>query len=184
MKTLIFNGSPRKNGDTKSIITQLTSQLDGEHKIIDAYDCGISPCIDCRYCHENNGCSIDDKWQIVDKYIEDCDNIIIASPIYFSEISGQLLVIASRVQSYWSSRFFRKKELILKKKRGGIILVGGGDGHMSTPIETSTCLLHHMNAHKVFTPICFHDTNNRQPLKDEMIVSQIQKLADFFNSNL
>lgn len=39
MKTLIFNGSPRKNGDTKSLINHMTESLNGEYKIVDAYFC-------------------------------------------------------------------------------------------------------------------------------------------------
>ncbi len=39
MRTLIFNGSPRKNGDTKSLIDEMTNILDGEILIIDAYEC-------------------------------------------------------------------------------------------------------------------------------------------------
>ena len=36
MKTLIINGSPRKNGDTVSLINVLTEHLTGEYKIVDA----------------------------------------------------------------------------------------------------------------------------------------------------
>ena len=42
MKTLILNGSPRKNGDTVSLINKLTEQLDGEYKIVNAYYSDIS----------------------------------------------------------------------------------------------------------------------------------------------
>lgn len=31
MKTLIFNGSARKNGDTYALINELTRQLEGEY---------------------------------------------------------------------------------------------------------------------------------------------------------
>ena len=34
MRTLIFNGSARKNGDTQSLIEELTRQLEGEVRII------------------------------------------------------------------------------------------------------------------------------------------------------
>ena len=36
MKTLIFNGSPRPQGDTASLINILTPYLDGEVRILDA----------------------------------------------------------------------------------------------------------------------------------------------------
>ena len=37
MKTLILNGSPRKNGDTASLIKEVIRKLPGEYKIVDAY---------------------------------------------------------------------------------------------------------------------------------------------------
>ncbi len=61
MKTLILNGSPRPNGDTASLIKHFVSKLDGEYKIVDAYRCGVSPCIDCRYCWSEQGCTIQDE---------------------------------------------------------------------------------------------------------------------------
>ena len=47
MKTLILNGSPRVNGDTASLIKELTKKLPGEYKIVNAYQCDVSPCVDC-----------------------------------------------------------------------------------------------------------------------------------------
>ena len=73
MKTLIFNGSPRKNGDTVSLIRKVTEGLEGEYKIVNAYYCNISPCIDCRYCRRKPGCAIQDEMQEIYDYIEDCD---------------------------------------------------------------------------------------------------------------
>ena len=111
MKTLILNGSPRTNGDTSSLIDIFTEKIGSEYKIVDAYRCNISPCIDCRYCWENSGCVIDDEMQDVYKYIQDCDNILIASPLYFSELTGKLLDVGSRLQTYFCARFFRKNLL-------------------------------------------------------------------------
>lgn len=91
MKTLIINGSPRVNGDTNSLINIVKERIAGEYKIVDAYRCNISPCLDCRFCRENSGCAIQDEMQEVYEYINDCDNILIASPIYFSELTGKVL---------------------------------------------------------------------------------------------
>ena len=41
MKTIIFNGSPRKNGDTKAMIHYLKERLQGEVLVVDAYDSPI-----------------------------------------------------------------------------------------------------------------------------------------------
>ena len=68
MRTLIFNGSARKNGDTQSLIEELTRQLEGEVRIINAHDCNVRACIDCRRCWEKPECSIQDDWQQIDPY--------------------------------------------------------------------------------------------------------------------
>ncbi|MBK5246491.1 MAG: flavodoxin family protein [Peptostreptococcaceae bacterium] len=71
MKTLIFNGSPRTNGDTAILINEVIRNLQGDHKIIHAYDCNIKACIDCRYCWKNEGCSQIDGMQEVYNYIQE-----------------------------------------------------------------------------------------------------------------
>jgi multimeric flavodoxin WrbA len=117
MKTLIFTGTPRKNGDTMALIDEFINHLEGDYIIINAYDCNVQPCIDCRYCWEHSGCCINDQMQEVYNYIQECDNILIASPLYFSELSDQLLTITSRLQAYFCARFFRKVNPIEKEKK-------------------------------------------------------------------
>lgn len=180
MKTLILNGSPRKNGDTVSLIKKVTERIAGEFKIVDAYRCDISPCLDCRYCWEHSGCRIEDEMQEVYAYIEECDNIIIASPIYFSELTGKLLDLGSRLQTYFCASFFRKEKPILKPKKGAIILVGGGDGSPNRACSTARVLLHQMNCHDIHEPVCSHNTNNVPAIEDENALSGIDSILEFF----
>lgn len=176
MKTLIFNGSPRKNGNTASLIKELASRLDGEVKIVRAYDCGVKACIDCRYCWENDGCSQKDGMQEIYAFIQACDNIVIASPMQFTEISGQLLAVLSRLQTYWSARFFRKIEPIERKKLGGIIIVGGARLPVKKAEDTAMLLLREMNAEHVST-VYSRNTNDVNSISDEEVMTQIEKMA-------
>ena len=50
METVIFNGSPRPNGDTAALIAALSAALPSAPKVIDAYRADIHPCVDCRRC--------------------------------------------------------------------------------------------------------------------------------------
>ena len=95
MKTLIFNGSPRPKGDTAGLLSLLKEDLAGEYRQVDAYRADISPCVDCRSCWTRKGCAIQDEMQEVYAYIQACDNILIASPIYFSELTGRLLDVGN-----------------------------------------------------------------------------------------
>lgn len=128
MKTLIINGSPRKNGDTVTLINEMKKHLNGEIITISTYYDNISPCIDCRHCWTNNECAIKDEMQEVYKLFNEVDNVIIASPLYFSQLTGSFINFASRLQFFYVSRCIKKDaNFSLKKKNGVLILVGGGD---------------------------------------------------------
>ena len=180
MKTLIFNGSPRINGDTAGLIDIITAKITGNYKIVNAYSCSISPCLDCRYCWENKGCAINDEMSEIYEYIQDCDNILIASPLYFSELTGKLLDVGSRLQTYFCARCFRKEEPIAKPKRGAVILVGGGDGHIDTAYRTACTLLHHMNCCNIHDAVYSHNTNERPAIEDENALLGLNSILAFF----
>lgn len=181
MKTLIFNGSPRKEGDTAGLIRLVTQNLLGDYKVVSAYDCDIRPCVDCRFCWSNDGCSIKDGMQEVYGYIKECDNILIASPIYFSELTGALLNVGSRLQTYFCAGFFRKERPVAKEKKGAVILTGGGDGNMDKAYDTACCLLRHMNAHEILSGVFAHNTNEIPAAEDEKALAEVKKISEFFH---
>lgn len=180
MKTIIFNGSPRKNGDTVSLISELKKQLTGEVTVVDCYYAPISPCMDCRYCMSHPGCAIKDGMQELYGKIIECDRIIIASPIYFSELPGKLLDVASRLQMFFCARFFQKIQIITKEKKGAVILVGGGDGSKEKAFSTACTLLHQMNAKEIHPLVFSHNTNEIPAIKDAEARKGIQSIIDFF----
>ena len=182
MKTLILNGSPRKNGDTVSLINKLTEQLNGEHKIVDAYYSNISTCVDCRYCWKNDGCSINDEMTEIYDYIADCDNIVIASPIYFSQPTGKLLDICSRFQTYFAAKHFRNQTLFVKPKKGAVILVGGGDGNPEDAYKTACTILHHINVSDVYPLVGSFNTNELSATEDKKAISEIVNIANYLNN--
>ena len=141
MKTLIFNGSPRKNGETAYMIRILQEALGGEFKVVNAYRADIRPCIDCRWCFDHAGCAVKDEWQEVLSYIEECDHIILASPVYFEEVTGMLLAVMSRLQTYFSARYIRKEEPVPKKKTGAVLLTAGSIGPREKAVSSMLRLL-------------------------------------------
>ena len=181
MKTLIFNGSPRTNGDTVYLINELTRRLTGEVKIIDAYSANIKPCMACRYCWQEPSCIIQDKMQEVYAYIKECDNIVIASPIYFSELTGPLLSVLSRLQVFYAAKYIRDEALITKKKKGAVILCGGGGGSPKRAQATAKIILSEMKATDYWGAIVSHNTDT-VPSKDDLeALLAVQELADEWN---
>lgn len=179
MKTLIINGSPRKNGDTIALISEMKNHLGCDITIIDTYYTDIKPCNDCRYCWEHSACAIKDGMQNVFELINDADNIVIASPIYFSELSGSLLNFASRLQYIYATKNIRHEKALQEKKRNGIVfLVGGGDGSSEQPLKTAKLLLRIMGA-EYLDMVCSHHTD-RVPAKDDMgAMEKVREIADY-----
>lgn len=181
MKTLIINGSPRPSGDTASLLRVLREGLAGECKVIDAYRCDIAPCVDCRACKTRGGCAIQDGMQEVYAYIQGCDNIVIASPIYFSELPGRVLDVGSRLQTYFCAKFFRGETPIPKAKKGAVILAGGGSGAPDKASSTANALLRLMNCREIHETVCSHDTDRRPAMEDEQALAGVGSIARFFN---
>ena len=180
MKTLILNGTTRKKGDADFIVNKIKDKLSGEIMEVSFFD-DISPCLDCRYCWENEGCVIDDKMQEVYRFIEDCDNVILVSPIWFSEITGPLLNITSRFQRYYTSKYFRGIIPNIKEKDGVIMLVGGESGTETNAIFTAKTVLGHINATPVNEVIMSLDTNNVPASEDIDIIGKIGEAVEKMN---
>lgn len=176
MKTLIINGSPRKHGETMTMIEILTKELGGETKILDAYDSNIHPCVDCRWCFKNKGCAVKDDMQEFYDYIEECDHVILASPIYFEELTGMLLAVLSRLQTYFSARFIRKEEPVPKKKTGGILLAAGSIGPREKAESTARMLLRQLSCESLGT--VYVGSTDKVPVKERKdVLEEVRSLA-------
>jgi len=176
MKTLIINGSPRRNGDTVSLLNELKTHLGGEIVEISAYRDKISPCIDCRRCWEKLGCVINDDMAAI--YADDFDNVIIASPVYMSNLTGPVLSLASRFQVYFAAGRILKTPIKRRPKRGVLILVGGGDGGEEPAVQSAKLIFKMMNAELGDEDIVLSLKTDILPAKDDTLaVGKVREIA-------
>lgn len=87
MIVTIFNGTPRKNGNTAELTKCLISELRKEGHTADEVflnDLDIKGCQNCGKCQKRSDgeCSIHDDMTGLYKRFEESDAVIIASPIY------------------------------------------------------------------------------------------------------
>lgn len=129
------------------MIRAFSGHCTGEVEVVDCYRADIRPCVDCRFCWEHPRCAIRDDMQRVYDLMDRADRVVIASPIYFEELTPPLLSVASRLQMIWTARRFRKEELLTKKsRRGALLLTDGGQGKYETSLAMGKRLLHTMGA--------------------------------------
>ena len=127
--TLILNGSPRLEGNTAYLISELKKELQGQVIELSAFRDNIAPCVDCRGCWNTAKCVIHDQMDVI--YEDAFDNIVIASPIYFGTLPGEVLSVMSRLQPWHAASYFLNQPLVLRQKKAAAILTGGAKGNLS-----------------------------------------------------
>lgn len=104
MKILVLNGSPRPKGNTKQMVTAFADGatfVGNEVTIIDVCRKNIKGCIACEYCHTKGrgSCIQKDDMEEIYMLLRETDMLVIASPVYYHGISGQLKCVIDRFYS-------------------------------------------------------------------------------------
>lgn len=175
MKTLILNGSPHKNGDTAALTGALRALLPGEVREVFSYYAQVGPCIDCRRCWKEEGCALHDGMDEIYAFLRQADNVVIASPLYFSQLTGSLLALGSRLQCLYAAKRFLGKPG-LSGKRGGIVLVGGGDGSPEPALAAARTLLKFMGAAEARQALSLC-TDSRPAREDGDALAKVREMA-------
>ena len=101
MNILVLNGSPRPQGDTAKMVAAFKEAAGTSgHEVTEINVCrrNIYGCLACEYCHgKGAGTCVqkDDMGEIYEK-LQDADMLVLASPIYYHNISGQLKCVIDR----------------------------------------------------------------------------------------
>ena len=91
-KVIIFLGSPRKHSYTTALAREAgrgATEAGLEVKEYDLNDSGIRGCQGCYYCRETYGCATKDYLAPMYQDIAEARAVIVASPIYFYQVTGQ-----------------------------------------------------------------------------------------------
>jgi multimeric flavodoxin WrbA len=102
MKVVAFNGSPRKDGNTTTLINHVFGELDAagiETELVQLAGQRIRGCTACYQCFERKDkrCAVDDDIvnECIAKMIE-ADGIILGSPTYFADLTSELKALIDR----------------------------------------------------------------------------------------
>ncbi len=115
MKVLALSGSPRKGGNSETLLASVINGVEeagAEVVNIRLCDLDFNPCIGCGGCDKTGLCVVDDDMQGLYGQVLESDRIIISSPIYFYSVSAQTKSFIDRCQALWS----RKQLLVAQKK--------------------------------------------------------------------
>ena len=100
MKVLLFNGSPKVNGNTARALEEMIQVFHAEGvetEVIQVGNQDIRGCLACTSCRKTGKCVIDDLVNECAAKLEDCDGMVFASPVYFASANGTMISFLDRL---------------------------------------------------------------------------------------
>lgn len=140
MKVLGFNGSARKDGNTSVLIQKVFEELEAdgiETKLVNLGPKSVNGCLACMKCFEKqDGHCVQNKDKLngwLDE-MHECDGIILGTPVYFADISGQI-------------KCFMDRTGMVSKANGDILQRKVGAGVVAVRRAGSVAAFHSLNAY-------------------------------------
>ncbi len=130
MKIVAFNGGPCSGGNTEILLEGALKPLrEAGHsvRVFNLYDLNIKPCQDCGGCAKTGVCVHEDAMADIYAKIREAERIILASPIFFFNLSTQAKTMVDRCQAFWCEKYILKKSIPAGPhgRKGLLLLVGG-----------------------------------------------------------
>ena len=129
MLVLGFQGSPRKKGNTSFLLStfmQAVEKLGAQTRIIEVAQKNIIPCKEYVVCEKKGYCPIDDDIKVeIYPLIRQAEVVVLASPIFFYNMTAQLKAVVDRCQTFWARKYKLKLTDPAKKTKCGFFLSVG-----------------------------------------------------------
>jgi arsenate reductase len=127
MFVLGLQGSPRKKGNTNYLLKAFMNEAEksgARTHVIEVAKKNIVPCIGCGSCEKKGRCITQDDDMTLEIYplLREADVIVLASPIYFYNVTAQLKALIDRSQTLWSRKYRLNIEDPKGKTRRGFLL--------------------------------------------------------------
>jgi multimeric flavodoxin WrbA len=129
MKIIALNGSPRKKWNTATLLQKALEGAVSQGAItelIHLYDLNYKGCISCFACKTVGGesygkCAVQDDLASIFSRIEQADAILMGSPIYWGDISGEMKSFLERLMFQYMTYTNPPGTLFPKKIKTGFI---------------------------------------------------------------
>jgi len=124
MKVLLINGSPREHGNTALALSEMEkifTENDIESVRLDVGKKDIRGCTACGYCYSHGKCAFDDMVNDAAALLEQCDGLVVGSPVYYASANATLTALLDRLfYSSHSDKTMKVGASLVVARRGGL----------------------------------------------------------------
>jgi len=131
IRVLALLGSPRKNSNTRVLVERVlkgAASAGAETELIDLREVEPASCRHCGGCDRTGRCVVRDGVQEIHEKIRRANHLVLASPIHFSGVSGQMKSLIDRGQAFWVEKYRLKRPVseVEGDRRGLFVATCGG----------------------------------------------------------
>ncbi len=128
-----LQGSPRKKGNTNFLLSafmEAAEKKGARTHTVDVTKKNIFPCKEYTVCEKKGFCPIDDDVRDeIYPLLRQADVVVLATPIFFYNMSSQLKAVIDRCQMFWARKYKLKlKDPGADMRRGFLLSVGATKG--------------------------------------------------------
>lgn len=124
MKVLLLNGSPRANGNTAIALNEMVKVFEKEGietELIQVGNLPVRGCVACGSCAKTGKCVFDDIVNELAVKFEQCDGLVVGSPVYYAGANATLTAVLTRL--FYSTNFDKRMKVgaaVVAARRGGL----------------------------------------------------------------
>ena len=124
MKVILINGSPHSKGNTYIALNEMEKIFNEnsiETEMIHVGNQAVRGCIACNSCVEKGRCVFDDIVNETAKKFQECDGLVVGSPVYYASANATLIAFLTRL--FYSTHFDKTMKVgagIAVARRGGL----------------------------------------------------------------
>ena len=152
VKILAFAGSPRRHGNSETLLDWVLTAMSEDHDTriekVALTDADINPCRGCNACETLNRCVQRDGMDIYHDKIIEADCIVLSSPIFCMGLAAQVKALVDRAQVFRSRKYVLRLPVVPPERKGkrlGIFLSTAGqkwDNVFDAAVPSVKCFYH------------------------------------------
>ncbi|MBF0376873.1 MAG: flavodoxin family protein [Desulfamplus sp.] len=184
MKILALTGSPRKDGNTETVVKAIIAGAESKGTTVNYYDLSklnISGCKACMYCKTNDGCAVKDDMLPLLEEVLTADAVILGSPVYMWQMTAQTKLFVDRLFALlnpdYTMKFKEGLPLVLVYTQGQPNI-----NAFSGYFDMTAKMFEFLQFKVVNTLVCGNCRDKKDAEKNETVIAKAKEIGEYLTT--